>query len=106
MADFDCSFRAFLAWAFKSGLLPDDLPIPVQEIVNAFNNRFAVGVFFDRALKEGLIGPTPTLGDLQMCWEGLTDKQREHYRCKPSGSRSSNYPDSEMTWPTRSRGTL
>jgi hypothetical protein len=85
MADFDYSFRAFLAWAFKSGLLPDDLPIPVQEIVNSFNSRFALEIFFDRALKEGLIGPTPTLGELQACWESLTDKQREHYRFKPSG---------------------
>jgi hypothetical protein len=85
MKDFDYSFRAFLAWAFRSGLLPDDLPIPVQEIVNAFNNRFTLEIFFDRALKEGMIGPNPTLGEIIGCWDGLTERQREHYRYKPSG---------------------
>lgn len=85
MKGFDYSFRAFLAWAFRVGLLPDDLPIPVQEILNAFNNRFATEIFFDRALKEGLIGPNPTLGELQACWAGLTEKQREHYSFKSSG---------------------
>jgi hypothetical protein len=75
----------FLAWAFRSGLLPEDLPTPVQEIVNAFNNRFTLEIFFDRALKEGMIGPNPTLGEIQSCWGGLSEKQREHYRYKPSG---------------------
>ncbi len=63
MKDFDYSFRAFLTWAFRRKLLPDDLPIPVQEIVNSFNNRFTLEIFFDRAVKEGLIEANPTLGD-------------------------------------------
>ena len=62
MKDFDYSFRAFLVWAFRSALLPEDLPIPVQEIVNAFNSRFTLEIFFDRALKEGMIGPKSDLG--------------------------------------------
>ena len=85
MKDFDYSFRAFLVWALRSGLLPEDLPIPVQEIVNAFNNRFELEIFFERAIKEGKLGPNPTLGDIQRCWDGLNEKQREHYRFKPSG---------------------
>jgi hypothetical protein len=85
MKDFDYSFRAFLTWAFRSNLLPEDLPIPLQEIVHGFNNRFALEIFFDRAVKEGLIGPNPTLGDLQNCWNSLTEKQREHYRYKSAG---------------------
>ena len=85
MKYFDYSFRALLTWAFRSKLLPDDLPIPVQEIVNSFNNRFALEMFHDRALKEGLIGPNPTLGDIQKCWNGLSEKQRQHYLPKPSG---------------------
>src|ERR1035441_2267620 len=82
--DFDYSFRSFLAWAFSTKLLPDDLPIPVQEIVHGFNNRFALAIFADRAMKDGLIGPNPTLGDLQRCWNGLSEKQRQHYQYKPS----------------------
>jgi len=85
MKDFDYSFRAFLMWAFRSGLLPEDIPIPVQEIVNSFNNRFTLEIFFDGALKDGMIGPNPTLGEIQRCWHGLTEKQREHYSYKPSG---------------------
>src|ERR1035438_10211868 len=85
MKYFDYSFQALLKWAFRSKLLPDDLPISVQEIVNSFNNRFALEIFYDRALKDGLIGPNPTLGDIQKCWSGLSEKQRQHYQYKPSG---------------------
>jgi len=84
---FDYSFRAFLTWAFRTALLPDDLPIPLQEVIHSFNNRFALEIFFDRAVKEGLLTDSPTLslGDIQRCWGSLSQKQQEHYRYKPSG---------------------
>jgi hypothetical protein len=85
MTYFDYSFRALLTWAFRTKLLPDNIPIPVQEIVNSFNNRFAFEIFPDRALKEELIGPNPTLGDVQKCWNSLSENQRRHYQSKPSG---------------------
>jgi hypothetical protein len=41
-------------------------------------------IFFDRAVKEGLICANPRLGDIVTCWESLSEKQREHYRYKPA----------------------
>jgi hypothetical protein len=35
------------AWAFRTKLLPEDIPIPLQEIVNSFNNRLALEIFPD-----------------------------------------------------------
>jgi hypothetical protein len=83
--NFDYSFARLLEWAFQVGLLPDDIPIPVQEIVHGFNNRFTFDLFFNAAHKDGLIGPTPTQSEITSCWFGLTDEQREHYRYKASG---------------------
>ena len=45
MKEFDYSFQALLAWAFRESLLPEDIPIPVPEIVAAFENRFMLKTF-------------------------------------------------------------
>lgn len=82
---FDGSFRALLRWAFGAGLLPDNIPIPLQEIVNAFNNRFLCQIFFERAVKDGLIDrKDATISGLQMCWEKLSEDQRRQYAPKPA----------------------
>ncbi len=81
---FDYSFKALLKWAFLKRLLPEDIYIPVQEIVNSYDNRFALIIFPDRAQKEGLLGRNPTLEDIKACWDGLTESQRKHYQAKAS----------------------
>jgi len=83
MEDFDYSFGRLLAWAFRTGLLPDDLPIPLQEITNRFSHRLEQ-IFFNAARKDGLIGPNPTVAEVTSAWFALTDEQSEHYRYKPS----------------------
>jgi hypothetical protein len=80
MKEFNFSFRALLRWAFRARLLPRDIPIPLQEIVHAFNNRFALRVFPERAEEEGLLGPKPTWGDIQRCWHGLSEEDRKKYQ--------------------------
>jgi hypothetical protein len=85
MMYFNYSFKALLKWAFGDRLLPDDLPIPVQEIVSSFRTRFATEIFYERALKEGLIGPNPTPGEIEDCWNRLSEAQRQCHRYTPSG---------------------
>ena len=84
MKDFDYSFSKLLAWAFQTGLLPDEFPIPLQEITLRFNHRFKWDIFFKAALKENLLGPNPTDVELTDCWYSLTDEQRQGYAYKPS----------------------
>ena len=81
---FDYSFKALLMWAFRKSLLPEGIDIPVQEIVNSYNNRFALKIFPSQAQKAGLLGNNPTLADIQACWNGLSESQRKHYQAKPS----------------------
>ena len=81
---FDFSFKALLMWAFRKSLLPEGMHIPIQEIVNSYNNRFALRIFPGQAQKDGLLGPNPTLGDIKACWEGLSERQRKHYQAKAS----------------------
>jgi hypothetical protein len=81
---FDYSFKALLMWAFRKSVLPEDIEIPVQEIVNGYNNRFALKVFPAQAQKDGLLGENPTLRDIKACWEGLSERQRKHYQAKTS----------------------
>lgn len=81
---FNFSFRALLRWAFEARLLPEDIPIPLQELVYSANNRFLFETFFERAVKDGLINlKDATIGGLQMCWNKLSDEQRHHYSPKP-----------------------
>lgn len=40
MPNFDYSFKSLLQWAFSEPLLPNDIEIPVQELVNSGRNRF------------------------------------------------------------------
>lgn len=84
MAEFDGSFRAHLRWAFQAKLLPQDISIPIQEIVNSFNNRFAFEIFPDRAAKDGLIGSNPTVGDIQGCWFRLSEEEQRRYQSCPA----------------------
>jgi hypothetical protein len=78
MEYFDYSFRALLDWAFREKLLPEDIPIPVPEIVNTFNNRFMLETFPARAEKDGLLKSAPrTVGDIHDCWNGLSDTEKE-----------------------------
>lgn len=81
---FDYSFKSLLMWAFRKGVLPEDIEIPVQEIVNSYNNRFALKLFPTQAQKAGLLGHNPTLAEIRACWESLSDGQRKHYEAKPS----------------------
>lgn len=82
---FDYSFSALLRWAFRTRLLPEDIPIPLQELVHAADNRFLLETFFERAVKDGLIDlKDATVGGLQVCWNKLSDKQRRHYSPKPA----------------------
>ncbi len=77
MKDFDYSFKAVLAWAFREGLLPEDVPIPVPELVASFDNRFPLKIFPDRAVEDGLLKAEPqTWGDIVGCWNGLTTGRR------------------------------
>ena len=76
---FDYSFKALLMWAFRKAVLPDDIEIPVQKIVNSYNNRFALKVF-----KAALFHRASTLADIKACWDGLSERQRKHYQAKSS----------------------
>ena len=90
---FDYSFKALLRWAFKTRLLPEDISIPLQEIVHAFNNQFLCKTFFERAVKDGLIDrKDATIGGLQMCWHKLSNKQRRHYSPKPADAMIEELP--------------
>jgi hypothetical protein len=85
MKEFDYSFQALLAWAFRESLLPEDIPIPVPEIVAAFENRFMLKTFPARAAKDGLLKPEPqTYGDIINCWANLNEVQKNHYLPKTS----------------------
>jgi hypothetical protein len=85
LKDFDYSFKALLSWAFRAGLLPEDIPIPVPEIAASFENRFLLRIFPDRAVKDGLLKAEPqTWGDIVGCWNGLSETQKNHYRPKAS----------------------
>ena len=81
---FDYSFKALLMWAFRKSILPQDIEVPVQEIVNSYNNRFALKIFPQRAHRDGLLGENLTLADIRACWNGLSDSQRKHYQPKAS----------------------
>ncbi len=108
MKYFDFSFRALLTWAFRTNLLPDDLHIPLQEIIHTFNNRFIPEIFFDQAVKEGLIDPSGArLIDILQCWKSLSERQREQYKYKPSGILIEELPRlrNEMAHPRSNRVT-
>lgn len=65
-------------------MLPEDIPIPLQELVYSANNRFFFETFFERAVKDGLINlKDATIGGLQMCWNKLSGEQRRHYSPEP-----------------------
>jgi hypothetical protein len=81
---FDFSFKAYLTWVFRAKLLPEDIGIPIQEVVNGFDNHFAFKVFPERAQKDGLLGPNPTWGEVQKCWHSLSERQQKHYQSKAS----------------------
>jgi hypothetical protein len=81
---FDFSFKSLLKWAFRAGLLPEDIGIPIQEVVNRFDNHFAFKVFPERAQKDGLLGPNPTWGEVQKCWQSLNERQQRGYQSKAS----------------------
>lgn len=83
--DFDYSFGKLLKWAFTTDLLPHDLPIPLQEILNSFDHHFTSEIFLNAALRDGLIQPNPTLADIRSCWFGLTEEQRKQYSYRSSG---------------------
>lgn len=77
MPNFNYSFKALLAWAFDSKLLPSDIPIPIQELVNSYNNRFRLEVFPEWAQKRDLLPSDGiTLGDIENCWQNLRDEDR------------------------------
>lgn len=84
MPYFDYSFKALLMWAFRQSVLPDDIEIPMQELLIGYNNRFMLKVFPDWAKKEGLLGDNPTLEDVRARWEGLSDSQRKQFEPKTS----------------------
>jgi hypothetical protein len=85
MKEFDYSFQALLAWAFRESLLPVDIPIPVPEIVAAFENRFMLKTFPVRAAKDGLLkAELQTYGNIMNCWANLTEAQKNHYLPKTS----------------------
>jgi hypothetical protein len=84
MPYFDYGFKALLMWAFRESVLPGDIEIPVQELLNGYDNRFVLKVFPERAQKDGLLGKNPTLADIRACWDGLSDSQRKHYQPKAS----------------------
>jgi hypothetical protein len=81
---FDYSFKALLMWAFRQSVLPEGIEIPLQEIVNSYNNRFVLRIFPKRAQEDGLLGKAVTMADIKACWDGLSDSQRKHYQPKPS----------------------
>jgi hypothetical protein len=81
---FDYSLKSLLMWAFRKSVLHEDIEIPVQEIVNSYNNRFLVKVFPTQAQKEGLLGKNPTLADIKACWDGLSERERKHFGPKAS----------------------
>jgi len=85
MKDCDYSFHGLLTWVFRERLLPEDIPIPVPEIVNIFNSQFELEIFPELAVKEGLLKSRPkTIGDIHACWDGLSEAQKNHYRPKNS----------------------
>jgi hypothetical protein len=85
MKYFDYSFQAVLTWAFREKLLPEDIPIPVPEVVTSFEHRFMLKTFPARALKDGLLKSEPqTYQDILNCWNGLSEIQKNHYRPKTS----------------------
>jgi hypothetical protein len=85
MKYFDYSFQAVLTWAFREKLLPEDIPVPVPEIVASFEHRFMLRTFPARALKDGLLKSEPrTYQDILSCWNGLSENQKKHYRPKTS----------------------
>lgn len=84
MNNFDYSFKALLTWAFRQAILPEDIEVPVQEIVNGFNNRFAPKVFPARAQKDGLLGASPSWDQIQDCWKGLSESPRKNCQSKAS----------------------
>jgi hypothetical protein len=85
MKYFDYSLQALLTWAFRDGMLPADIPIPVPEIVASFENRFLLNAFPARALKDGLLKSEPqSYGEILSCWNGLSETQKNLYRAKAS----------------------
>jgi len=82
--DFDHSFRALLSWAFDEKLLPENIPIPIQEVVALAENEFLLKKFPKRAAKDGLLKSHPTYDEILDCWDSLTEAQRNSYRPKPS----------------------
>ncbi len=81
---FDFSFTALLTWVFRARLLPEDIEIPIQEVVNRFGNQFAFRTFPDRAREDGLLGPNPTWGEVQKRWHSLSEQQKKLYQSKAS----------------------
>ena len=84
MPYFDYGFKALLMWAFRESVLPDDIEISVQELLNGYDDRFVFKAFPERAQKDGLLGKSPTLVDIRACWDGLSDRQRKLYQPKAS----------------------
>jgi hypothetical protein len=83
MKYFDYSFRALLEWAFRKKILPEDIPIPVPEIINSFNNRFMLE-FATRAEKDGLLKSPANIGEICDCWNKLPRQKRQHFQPKNS----------------------
>jgi hypothetical protein len=85
MKAFDYSLQALLVWAFRERLLPEDIPIPVPEILASFEHRFMLRTFPARAVKDGLLDTEPeTYEGILNCWNGLDEAKKNHYRPKAS----------------------
>jgi hypothetical protein len=81
--DIDYSFHGLLVWAFREGLLPKDIAIPVPEIVNIFNNKFMLETFPELLARDGLLKSKPqSIAEIQACWDGLSEEERSRYRPK------------------------
>lgn len=85
MPDFNYSFRALLAWAFESELLPSDIAIPVQEVTAGYANRFELEIFPEWAQERGLLSDQGlSLADIRACWGNLSDAERAELTANPA----------------------
>jgi len=102
MPEFNYSFRALLAWAFETGLLPSDITIPIQEITSGHANRFELEIFPEWAAEQGLLpSQGVTLADIRSCWEHLDDTQRAGLTANPAKVLTDELPNfrNEMAHP-------
>ncbi|MCX6595409.1 MAG: hypothetical protein NTV70_03460 [Acidobacteria bacterium] len=91
---FDGSFKSILKWAFDSGHLPDDLPIPLQEVRGQFDQFFLFEVLHGEGEKDGRLPANPTLEEITGYWESLseTERKRECFGRQPSSVLANGLP--------------